>query len=81
MYIWHLEIFWLSDKVMYMKVLVHPILLEKQLDTIFLKKPPRTSAGAKWWLQKGAGGVGLFSGYTWSNFPKTECGSDFISHL
>lgn len=37
-YVWHLEIFWLSDKVMYMKVLTHPILLEKQLNTIFLKK-------------------------------------------
>lgn len=33
-YIWHLEIFWQSDKLMYMKVLTNPILLEKQADTV-----------------------------------------------
>lgn len=46
-----------------MKVLTHPILLEKQLNTIFLKKkPPRTFAGTKWWLQKVAGGAGAVLG-------------------
>ena len=70
-YIWHLEIFWWSDKLMYMKVLTNPILLEKQADTVLYLE---ASTDAKQWLQKMAGEARLPSGHTHSNLGINHAG-------
>lgn len=50
-------------------------MLEKQVETTCVKRRTSQSfSGAKQWLQKATDGTRLFSGFTWSNFPKQHMG-------